>query len=123
MENIIKNFSWWDIETCNSCINTFGNTWIEFDSFKDYKLFAKKAYENFLIISENNDRDVRDTLYFFIENKAEVALTHYRDYIPPENDENDVVYTGILDIGVNLRFPNELLKEFKMLFFEVFPPE
>lgn len=118
LEDVVSNFFHWDIETCNSCIDMDGNIWIEFCDYEDFKQLLKLALRNKILIDSG-----QDTLWDFIERKANVSLVFGEEVIENPNSEDDVIGTGALIICVGLKFSNELLEEFKELFFTVLPPE
>ena len=121
MEDIIKNFFHWEIETCNCCIDYNGSVWIEFCDFDDWKKFLQLALrEN---IEVNGTEHKKDTLWDFLQEKVNVKLVYDEELIEDPNDEDGVLGTGELVICVGLTFPKELLDEFKKLFFEVLKPE
>ncbi len=120
LEDIIKNFFHWEIETCNSCIDYKGSVWLEFCDYEDWKQFLQLALRNNIVINGKGHK--RDTLWNFLQENAKVKLVFDEELIEdPNNDE--FLKTGVLIICVGLTFPNELLDEFKALFFEVFKPE
>jgi hypothetical protein len=121
MEDIIKNFFHWEIETCNSCIDYRGSVWIEFCDFEDWKKFLLLALRNNIEI--NGAGHKRDTLWDFLQDKVKVKLVFDEELTEDPNNEDTVLGTGVLVICVGLTFPNELLNEFKKLFFEVLKPE
>lgn len=118
LEDIIKNFFHWEIETCNSCIDYKGSVWIEFCDFDDWKKFLQLALRNNIIV--NGEEYKRETLWEFLQ-KAQVKLVFDEELIEDPNNEDEVIGTGDLLICVGLRFPKELLDQFKELFFEVLP--
>jgi len=121
LEDIIKNFFHWEIETCNSCIDMNGSIWIEFCDFNDWKQFLQLALHNDILI--NGDSYKRETLWDFLQKKAKVTLVFGEEVIENPNIEDAVIGTGVLVICVGLHFPKELLNGFKELFFEVLPPK
>lgn len=44
LEDVIKDFFHWEIETCNSCINYRGSVWIEFCDFHDGAVSIEKQH-------------------------------------------------------------------------------
>lgn len=121
LEDIIKNFFHWEIDTCNSCIDYKGSVWIEFCNFNDWKQFLQLALRNNIAV-EGSDSE-RETLWDFLQEKAQVKLVYDEELIEDPNNEENVIGTGVLVICVGLRFPKELLDEFRGLLFEVFPPK
>jgi len=121
MEDIVKNFFHWEIETCNSCIDYRGSVWIEFCDFEDWEKFLQLALRN--NIEVNGAGHKKDTLWDFLQEKVKVKLVFDEELIEDPNNEDAVLGTGVLVICVGLTFPNELLDEFKKLFFEVLKPE
>jgi hypothetical protein len=121
MEDIIKNFFRWEIETCNSCIDYKGSVWIEFCNFDDWKQFLQLALRNNIVI--NGVGHKRETLWDFLQEKAKVKLVFDEELMEDPNNEDTFIGTGVLIICVGLTFPKELLDDFKKLFFEVLPPE
>ena len=121
MEDIIKNFFHWKIETCNCCIDYKGSIWVEFCDYNDWKQFLQLALRNNLEI--NGTTHKRETLWEFLQEKAKVNLVFDEQVIEDPNNEDRVVGTGALVICVGLTFPKESLKKFEELFFEVFPQE
>ena len=119
LENIIKNFFHWEIETCNCCIDYKGSIWIEFCDYTDWEKFLQLALRNNLEINGTNHE--RETLWEFLQERSKVNLVFDEQVIEDPNNEEDVIGTGVLVICVGLTFPKENLKEFKELFFEVFP--
>lgn len=117
LENVIRNFFHWDIETCNSCIDMKGSVWIEFCDYKDWKRFLELALRNNILINGE-----RETLWDFLQ-KAKVTLVFDEEVMENPNKEEELMGTGVLVICVGLKFPKNQLKEFKDLFFEVLPPE
>lgn len=117
LENVIRNFFHWDIETCNSCIDMEGSVWIEFCDYKDWKRFLELALRNNILINGE-----RETLWDFLQ-KAKVTLVFDEEVMENPNKEEELMGTGVLVICVGLKFPKNQLKEFKDLFFEVLPPE
>jgi hypothetical protein len=121
LDNVIKNFFHWEIETCNSCIDMNGSIWIEFCDFNDWRKFLKLALHNNIEVNGANHE--RETLWDFFQNKSNVKLVFDEEVIENPNIEDDVIGTGVLIICVGLTFPKELLNDFKKLFFEVLPPK
>jgi hypothetical protein len=121
LEDIIKNFFRWEIETCNSCIDYKGSVWIEFCDFEDWKRFLQLALRNNIAVNGSGHK--RETLWDFIQEKGKVKLVHDEELIEDPNNENGVVKTGVLIICVGLTFPKESLNDFKKLFFEVLPAQ
>ena len=121
LEDIIKNFFHWEIETCNSCIDYKGLVWIEFCDFDDWKQFLQLALRNNILI--NGAGHKRETLWDFLQEKSKVKLVFDEELIEDPNNGENVVRTGILVICVGLTFPKKLLDEFKKLLFEVLPNE
>jgi hypothetical protein len=121
LEDIIKNFFHWEIETCNCCIDYKGSIWIEFCGYKDWEQFLKLALRNNLEFNGTSHK--RETLWEFLQERAKVNLVFDEQVIEDPNNEDNAIGTGVLVICVGLTFPKENLKEFKELFFEVFPPE
>lgn len=120
LEDIIKIFFHWSIETCNSCIDNNDKIWIEFREFYDWKIFMQLVLHDM----HNNiarDNDYEETLWYFIEENANVTLVTGEEIIFDPNNRDTVMGIGVVDISVSLRFPKELLNEFKELFFEAFP--
>jgi hypothetical protein len=121
LEDIIKNFFRWEIETCNSCIDYKASVWIEFCNFDDWKQFLQLALRNNIVINGGGHK--RETLWDFLQEKAKVKLVFDEELMEDPNNENTFIRTGILIICVGLTFPKELLDDFKKLFFEVLPPK
>lgn len=121
LEDVIGNFFHWDIETCNSCIDMNGSIWIEFCNYDDWERFLQLALRNNIII--NGEGHKRETLWDFLQEKAKVSLVFGEEVIENPNSEEDVLGTGVLVICVGLKFPKNLLKNFKELVFEVLQPE
>jgi hypothetical protein len=121
LEDIIKNFFHWEIDTCNCCIDYKGSVWIEFCDFDDWKQFLQLALRN--SIAANGADYKRETLWDFLQEKAKVKLVFDEELMEDPNNENTFIRTGILIICVGLTFPKELLDDFKKLFFEVLPPK
>lgn len=121
IEDIIKNFFHWEIETCNSCIDYKGKSWIEFCEYEDWERFLQLALRN-KIASKAKDPE-KETLWDFLQDKSEVNLVFDEELIDNPNNQEDYLGTGVLVILVGLKFSKEHLGEFKELFFEVFPPE
>jgi len=121
MEDVIKNFFHWEIETCNCCIDYNGSVWIEFCDYEDWKKFLQLALRK--NIEVNGTEHKKDTLWDFLQEKVNVKLVYDEELIEDPNDEDGVLGTGELVICVGLTFPKELLDEFKKLFFEVLKPE
>jgi hypothetical protein len=121
LEDLIKNFFRWEIETCNSCIDYKGSVWIEFCNFDDYKQFLQLALHNNIVINGTGQK--RETLWNFLQEKSKVKLVFDEELMEDPNNEDTFMRTGVLIICVGLTFPKELLDDFKKLFFEVLPPE
>jgi hypothetical protein len=121
MEDIIKNFFHWEIETCNSCIDYKGKVWIEFCEYGDWEQFLQLTLRH-NIESKGADPE-KETLWDFLQEKSMVNLVFDEELMEDPNNEENTIGTGILIILVGLKFPKELLTEFRELFFEVFPPE
>ena len=121
MEDIVKNFFHWEIETCNSCIDYRGSVWIEFCDFEEWKKFLQLALRNNIEI--NGTIHKQDTLWDFLQEKVKVKLVYDEELMEDPNNEDGVLGTGVLVICVGLTFPKELLDEFKKLFYEVLKPE
>lgn len=121
LEDIIRNFFHWDIETSLSCIDNFGCTWIGFYGYHDFQLFIQRAfaYNN----AVNGLGYERETLYTYLQENAKINISLDEEVIMDPNNENTAIGMGVLSINVNLRFPKEDLDTFRELFFEVFPPE
>lgn len=119
LEDIIKNFFHWEIETCNCCVDYKGSIWIEFCEYTDWEKFLQLALRNNMEINGTNHE--RETLWEFLQERSKVNLVFDEQVIEDPNNEEDVIGTGVLVICVGLTFPKENLKEFKELFFEVFP--
>lgn len=119
LDDIIKNFFHWEIETCNCCVDYKGSIWIEFCDYTDWEKFLQLALRNNLEINGTNHE--RETLWEFLQERSKVNLVFDEQVIEDPNNEEDVIGTGVLVICVGLTFPKENLKEFKKLFFEVFP--
>jgi hypothetical protein len=119
LEDIIKNFFHWEIETCNCCIDYKGLIWIEFCDYEDWKQFLQLTLRNNLEV--NGTDHVRETLWEFLQEKAKVNLVFDEQVIEDPNNEENLLGTGVLVICVGLTFPKELLQDFEDLFFEVFP--
>jgi len=120
LEDVVKNFFHWDIETCNSCIDYKGSVWIEFCDYEEWKKFLQLALRNNI---ETNADNKTDTLWNFLQEKVKVKLVYDEELMEDPNNEDVVIGTGVLIICVGLTFPKELLDEFKKLFFQVFKPE
>jgi hypothetical protein len=121
LEDVIKNFFQWEIDTCNCCIDRDGSIWMEFCDFNDWQEFLQLALRNNLVI--NGAGHKRETLWDFLQEKAEVILVFDEEVRDDPNHEDTAMGTGVLVICVGLLFPRELLENFKELFFEVLPPE
>jgi hypothetical protein len=121
LEDIIKNFFHWEIETCNCCIDYKGSIWIEFCDYADWEKFLQLALRNNLEV--NGTSYECETLWEFLQKSSKVNLVFDEQVIEDPNNEEDVVGTGVLVICVGLTFPKEHLEKFKELFFEVFPKE
>ncbi len=121
LEDVIKNFFHWEIDTCNSCIDYKGSVWIEFCDFNDWKQFLQLALRNNIAVKGNDEE--KETLWDFLQEKVQVKLVYDEELMEDPNNEEEVVGTGVLVICVGLMFPKELLDEFKELFFEVLQPE
>jgi len=121
IEDIIKNFFHWEIETCNSCIDYKGSVWIEFCEYNDWEQFLQLALRNKIMASGKTPE--KETLWDFLQEKSRVNLVFDEELIEDPNNEEETIGTGILIICVGLKFPKELMGEFRELFFEVFPPE
>jgi len=121
IEDIVKNFFHWEIETCNSCIDYKGSVWIEFCDFEEWKKFLQLALRNNIDI--NGTEHKKDTLWDFLQEKVNVKLVYDEELTEDPNNEEGVLGTGVLVICVGLTFPKVLLPEFKKLFFEVLKPE
>lgn len=121
MEDIIKNFFHWEIETCNSCIDYKGSVWIEFCEYGDWEQFLQLALRNKIMMSGKNSE--KETLWDFLQEKSRVNLVFDEELIENPNNEEGTIGTGVLIICVGLKFPKELMGEFRELFFEVFSPE
>jgi len=121
LEDIIKNFFHWEIDTCNSCIDYKGSVWIEFCDFNDWKQFLQLALRNNIAVKGSDSE--RFTLWDFLQEKAQVKLVYDEELMEDPNNEDEVIGTGVLVICVGLMFPKESLDEFKELFFEVLEPE
>ncbi|MDD3984942.1 MAG: hypothetical protein PHY59_03420 [Methanobacterium sp.] len=117
MEDIIKNFFHWKIETCNCCIDYKGLVWIEFCDFEDWKKFLQLALRNNIEIKCMDHK--KNTLWDFLQEKVKVKLVYDEELIEDPNNANMVLGTGVLIICVGLTFPKEFIDEFKKLFFEV----
>jgi len=119
MEDIIKNFFHWEIDTCNSCIDYKGSVWIEFCDFEDWKQFLQLALRNNIAVKGSDPE--RETLWDFLQEKCKVKLVYDEELMEDPNNEDEVIGTGVLVICVGLMFEKELLDKFKELFFEVLP--
>ena len=120
MEDIVKNFFHWEIETCNSCIDYKGSVWIEFCEYKDWEQFLQLALRNKIMASGKTPE--KETLWDFLQEKSRVNLVFDEELIEDPNNEEETIGTGILIICVGLKFPKELMVEFRELLFEVLPP-
>ncbi len=120
IEDIVKNFFHWEIETCNSCIDYKGSVWIEFCEYEDWEKFLQLALRNKIATGKNPEKE---TLWDFLQEKSRVNLVFDEELIEDPNKEEGVIGTGVLIICVGLKFPKELIGEFRELFFEVFPTE
>jgi hypothetical protein len=109
LEDIIKNLNDWGIDTCNSCIDNYGRTWIH--------ICDLDGCGRFLQIPMNTP------LWNFLEDKTEIAI--------PDNAyetaqilkfECQAFKRTSLPIGASIRFSKEELPTFKKLFLELFPP-
>ena len=121
IEDIVKNFFHWEIETCNSCIDYKGSVWIEFCDYEDWEQFLQLTLRNKIMSTGKNPE--KETLWDFLQEKSRVNLVFDEELIEDPNDEKGTVGTGVLIICVGLKFPKEFIGEFKELFFEVFPPD
>ena len=119
LEDIIRNFFHWEIETCNCCVDYKGSVWIEFCDYDDWKQFLQLSLRNNLEINGTNH--VRETLWEFLQEKAKVNLVFDEQVIEDPNNNDNLLGTGVLVICVGLTFPKEMLEDFKDLFFDVFP--
>jgi len=119
LEDIIRNFFHWEIETCNCCVDYKGSVWIEFCDYDDWKQFLQLSLRNNLEINGTNH--VRETLWEFLQEKAKVNLVFDEQVIEDPNNIDNLLGTGVLVICVGLTFPKEMLEDFKDLFFDVFP--
>ena len=119
LEDIIRNFFLWEIETCNCCVDYKGSVWIEFCDYDDWKQFLQLSLRNNLEINGTNH--VRETLWEFLQEKAKVNLVFDEQVIEDPNNNDNLLGTGVLVICVGLTFPKEMLEDFKDLFFDVFP--
>ena len=119
LEDIIKNFFHWEIDTCNCCIDYKGSVWIEFCDFEDWKQFLQLALRNNIAVKGSSNRE---TLWDFLQEKADVKLVYDEELMEDPNNEESVIGTGVLVICVGLMFPKESLDEFKELLFEVLQP-
>jgi hypothetical protein len=119
LEDIIRNFFHWEIETCNCCVDYKGSVWIEFCDYDDWKQFLQLSLRNNLEINGTNH--VRETLWEFLQEKAKVNLVFDEQVIEDPNNKDNLLGTGVLVICVGLTFPKEMLEDFKDLFFDVFP--
>lgn len=120
LEEIIKNFFHWEIDTCNCCIDYKGSVWIEFCDFNDWKQFLQLVLRNNIAVKGSSNRK---TLWDFLQEKADVKLVYDEELMEDPNNEDAVIGTGVLVICVGLMFPKESLDDFKELFFDVFLPE
>jgi hypothetical protein len=121
LEDVIKNFFHWEIETCNCCIDYNGDIWIEFCDYEDFKKFLQLSLRNNVEI--NGEGHKRETLWEFLQEKSKVKLVFDEQVIEDPNNEDKFLGSGVLVICVGLTFPREMFKVFKELFFEVFPFE
>ena len=121
LEDVIKDFFHWEIETCNSCIDYKGSVWIEFCDFHDWEQFLELALRNNIAV--NGTGYNRETLWTFLQEKSKAKVVFDEEVIDDPNKEDAFLGTGVLVICVGLNFPRELLNEFKELLFEVLPPE
>jgi hypothetical protein len=112
LEDVVGNFFHWDIETCNSCIDMDGSIWIEFCNYDDWERFLQLALRNNILIKAEEGE--RETLWDFLQ-KANVKLVFDEEVIENPNKEDEVIGTGVLVICVGLKFPKNLLKDFKEL--------
>ena len=119
MEDIIKNFFHWEIETCNSCVDYKGSVWIEFCDYGDWEQFLQLTLRNNIMTKGKHPE--KETLWDFLQEKSRVNLVFDEELIDNPNNEEGTVGTGVLIICVGLKFPKELMDEFRELFFEVFP--
>ncbi|MCE5213306.1 MAG: hypothetical protein LLF83_01115 [Methanobacterium sp.] len=121
LEDVISNFFRWKIDTCNSCIDMEGYIWIEFCDYEDFRQLLQLSLNNNIKI--NGEEYKRETLWQFLDKKAQVTLVYGEEVIENPNSPEDIIGTGALVICVGLKFRKTLLEEFKELFFEVLPPE
>lgn len=119
MEDIIKNFFHWEIETCNSCVDYKGSVWIEFCDYGDWEQFLQLTLRNNIMTKGKHPE--KETLWDFLQEKSRVNLVFDEELIDNPNNKEGTVGTGVLIICVGLKFPKELMDEFRELFFEVFP--
>jgi hypothetical protein len=119
LEDIIRNFFHWEIETCNCCVDYKGSVWIEFCDYDGWKQFLQLSLRNNIEINGTNH--VRETLWEFLQEKAKVNLVFDEQVIEDPNNNDNLLGTGVLVICVGLTFPKEMLEDFKDLFFDVFP--
>lgn len=121
LEDIIKNFFHWEIDTCNSCIDYKGQIWIEFCEYGDFEQFLQLAMRQ--NIESKGAHPEKETLWDFLQEKSNINLVFDEELIEDPNNEDESIRTGVLIVCVGLKFPKELLSEFRELFFEVFPQE
>lgn len=121
MEDIIKNFFHWELETCNSCIDYKGSVWIEFCEYGEWERFLQLTLRNNIV--EKGKSPEKETLWDFLQEKSRVNLVFDEELMEDPNEEEGTLRTGVLIICVGLKFPKEFIGEFRELFFEVFPPE
>lgn len=119
LEEIIENFFHWDIPTISSCVDNNGSIWIAFPNYHDWEKFLQLALKrsNESISEENHD------LWSFIQEYGQISLPFQEAVVNDPNHEGNVIGLGVVDISVSLRFPKELLNDFKELFFEALPPK
>ncbi|MCK9150702.1 hypothetical protein [Methanobacterium alcaliphilum] len=121
MEDIIRNFFRWEIETCNSCIDYKGSVWIEFCEYADWEKFLQLTLRNNIAVKGYDSK--KETLWDFLQEKSKVNLVFDEELMIDPNQEDNYIGTGVLIICVGLKFPKELLNEFSELLFEVMPPK
>ena len=96
-----------ELETCLSCEDNNGKVWIHF--YEDsYKHFMQSAYIEFKNLGGE------DTLYDFILDNCEISAC-YEEF---DCFDEDAEPLDNPELTIGLRFPKELLTDFKRLLFK-----
>lgn len=124
LEDVIKLLNFWDFDTCNSCIDNGTSVWIEFEYYGDVhrltQLSLKDKYKKNANFVYGGKVPYIDSLFDFLTEKGEFSLCVGEETILDPREKDTVIGTGIVEIGVSLRFPREDFKYFKKLLFEMF---